>query len=84
MLHDVKDEGTRPPGLPTVKGTFPGHHVIFVILENSAQIDPHSLDRVRTSVTPGSSEVGGKGNCPLACRGPLYGDCRAWGMSRIG
>ena len=43
MLHDVKDEGTRLLGLSTLKGTFPGCHVIFVVLKNSTQVDPHSL-----------------------------------------
>ena len=43
MLHDVKNEGTRSQGLSTVKGTFPGCHVIFIVLENGAQVDLHSL-----------------------------------------
>ena len=43
MRHDIEDKGAGPSGFPTVKGTFPGCHIIFEVLENGAQEDPHSL-----------------------------------------
>ena len=84
MLHDVKDEDTRPLGLSTIKSTFSGRHVIFIVLKNSTQVDPHSLGLGSYIRDPGLSEVSCKGNCPRACKGPLYSDCRDSRMSRMG
>ena len=81
VFHDVQDKGTRSSGVHTIKGTFPGCHVVFIVLENGTQVDPDSLDWVHTSVTLVSFKVGCKGNCPRACIGLLYSDCRAGGMS---
>ena len=64
MRHDVKNEGTRLSGLPTIKATFPGCHVIFIILKKSTQVNSHGLRPGLNIHDPGSFRHWSHGNLP--------------------
>ena len=43
VLHHFKDDGTRSLGFSPIKGTFPVGHIIFIVLQDGTQVNPHSL-----------------------------------------
>ena len=42
-FHNVEHEGTGSPGSSTIKGPFPGCHIILNVLKNGAKEYPHRL-----------------------------------------